>query len=137
MIARDVRAPDLDLALGLNQRRSARRAIGRHLERPLGSIAILRKRGNYLRDHIPRPLNDHSIADAQILTSDVLLVVEGRELDGRTADGHGLEHRERNERTGPADVDLDVAQRRHLRRRREFESNRPARGTSNNPQARA
>ena len=61
-----------------------------------------------LRDHVPRALDDHEVALANLLAVDVLLVVERRARDGDAADLDRLEDPPRIESTGPADADRDL-----------------------------
>ena len=64
---------------------------------------------------------------AHVLAGQVLLVVEGRGGDGDAADVDRLQHRERDQVAGAADVPDDLVQRRRRRRRRELPGDRPAR----------
>ena len=83
-----------------------------HDEGPLVAVALLGQRRHHLGDHVAGPLHDDPVADAQVLAGDVLLVVEGRELDRRPADRDRLQLGEGHERPGAADVHLDVVEGR-------------------------
>src|SRR4051794_6848108 len=89
-----VRALREDGALGLDDRRAARRAA---LGRPGGRSAVgaldrVRRRREHLRDDIARAQHDRLVAGAQVLARDVLLVVQRRELHRDAADVHRLEY---------------------------------------------
>ena len=60
-----------------------------------------------LRDHVAGALDDHEVADADVLAADVVLVVEGRARDRDAADLDRLELGERIEDAGAPDADVD------------------------------
>ncbi len=63
---------------------------------PGGAPLVLdhvRRGGDHLRDHVPGAQHDHVLALAQVLATQVLLVVQRGELDRDAADGDRGEHR--------------------------------------------
>ena len=80
-------------------------------------------------------LPDDLVTDADVLSREVLLVVERRELHGDPADVDRLEDRVRMQVAELAGVPLDVEQRRDLRGRRELPRDRPARVAADDAQA--
>ena len=120
---------------GCDQLRAAGGALGRHDEDPLVAVPLLGQRRHDLGDHVAGPLHDDAVADAQVLAGDVLLVVEGRELDRRPADRDRLQLREGHQRPGAADVDLDVVEGRGDGGRGELVGDRPARRPAHVPEA--
>ena len=99
-----------------------------HGEGDLVAGAVLDQRRDHLGDHITRALDDHPVADAQILAGDVVLVVQGRPTDGHAADGDRIHHGVGHQGAGAADVDADLTQVRGRGRRRKLVRHRPARG---------
>ena len=75
----------------------------------------------------PARITTTSSPTAHVLARQVLLVVEGRGADGDAADVDRLQHRERDQVPGAADVPDHVEQLRRRRRRRELPGDRPAR----------
>ena len=53
---------------------------------------------------------EHGVADADVLARDLVLVVQRRVGDDDAADRHRIEPRDRRQRAGAADIDLDAAQ---------------------------
>ena len=84
-------------------------------------------RADDARDDVARLLDQDPVAFADVLPRDVVGVVQRRHRDGRAGDEHRLEHGERRDRAGPADVHFDLLQERRLLLRRELERDRPAR----------
>src|ERR1700756_280625 len=91
-----------------------------------------------LRDHVAGALDHHGVADPDIAplaqhlalvadALDVVLIVQRHVLHDDAADADRLELADRRERTGAADLDLDVAQHGHGALGREFMRDRPAR----------
>ena len=62
-----------------------------------------------LRDHIARAAHDHRVADADILAYHLVHVVQRGVAHRDAADEHRCEPRHRRERTGAADLELDIA----------------------------
>src|SRR4029453_11913685 len=87
-----VRAPVHHLAFRLDDVRPAQRALLRHPEL-LGAGPMRAGGADDLWDHVPRPLDDHVVALADLLAVDVLLVVERRARDGDAADLDRLDAR--------------------------------------------
>ena len=124
--ARAVRAAVHDLALGPHDLRRAERAALRHPPR-LRARLVLARGPDDLRDHVTGALDDHEVADADVLAPDVVLVVQRRARHGDAADVHRLELRERVQHARAADADVDRDQARHRRGRRPLERTREAR----------
>jgi hypothetical protein len=61
-----------------------------------------------LRDDVTRALHDDEVALANVLSADVVLVVEGRARDRDTADVDGLELGQRIEHARAPDPDVDL-----------------------------
>ena len=61
-----------------------------------------------LRDDVAGPLDDHGVADADVLLGDVVLVVQRRPADDDTAHGDGGEPGDGGEGPGAPDLDADV-----------------------------
>ena len=92
-----------------------RQIIGHRARRPL-----LPNHLHDLGDDLPRLLYDHGIANADILLSDEILVVEGGKGNGGTRQAHRLQHGLGRQHTGPAHLDHDVLQYGGLLLRRIF-----------------
>ena len=88
---------------------AADRALGRHLEDLLLARALAQHRPDDLRDDLAGALDDHGVADADVLAPDVVLVVQRRQLHRGVRDDDRLEHGEGVQAARAADVDLDVA----------------------------
>ena len=95
----------------LHHRRAAGRAAVGH--RPRAGRACRAARASAARppagSRRPARWTITRVALADVLAADVLLVVQRRERHGHAADVHRLEHGERVQRPGAADVDADVA----------------------------
>ena len=106
-----VRADRENRVARLHRRRPAGRArfggFGRRALRP-ARCSI----GETTGGSCPGPHHHHLVALTDVLARQVLLVVEGRGADGDAADVNRLEHRERQQGAGPADVPDDLASRR-------------------------
>ena len=87
----------------------------------------VRRRGDDLGDHVARPQDDHVLACPDVLAHDVLLVVQGRELDRHAAGRHRLEDRIGAQVAELAHVPHHLVQPRDRGRGRELPSHRPAR----------
>ena len=81
----------------------------------------------HLRDHVAGALDRHRVADAHVEPRDLVGIVQRRVLHHHAADRDRLELRDRRERAGAADLDLDVAQHRGRLLGRELVRDRPAR----------
>ena len=98
---------------------------------PAGSrVALLRHRPDDLRNHFAGTLEEHNVADAQILMRDQFEIVERRIPDGGAADFNRLEHGIGIDLAGSAHVDLDGEQSRFGDVWRKLSRNRPARNTA-------
>ena len=127
--AQAVRALGEDLALGLDRRRAARRAVARRLgrRRAVGPLDRVRRGRDDLRDDVAGARDDDLVALADVLAPQVLLVVQRRHLHGHAADVHGLELRRTGAGRRTCRRSSGSAERRDLRRRRELPRDRPAR----------
>src|SRR5439155_7440551 len=117
------------LAFRLDDLRPAHRAAVRHLEDSLCAGPLAHDRGDYLRNDLTRPLDEHRVADTDVLAVDVLFVVQGRKLHDDPTDLHRLEDRERVQAAGAANVNADLLQRRRRLGWRELVRDGPARLT--------
>ena len=63
-----------------------------------------------LRDHVAGALQDHGVADPDVLAGDLVGVVQGGVAHHHAADGHRLQPRHRGHRAGAADLDVDGLQ---------------------------
>ena len=70
----------------------------------------------------------HRVADAHVLARDLVLVVQGRVRDHHAADGDRLEPRDRRQRAGAPDLDVDGLEDGARLLGRELARDRPARG---------
>src|SRR6266545_1872052 len=123
-----VRAADIGVALLLRpQLGIARRALGRHHERPLAAVAQVDHRAEDLRDDVPRLAQHDGVADQHTLADHLLRVVQGRELDRGPGNPDRLHDAVRSHPAGAADVHLDVEQPGVDLLRRVLERDRPAR----------
>ena len=61
-----------------------------------------------LRDDVAGALDDDGIAGADILARDFIGIVQGRPADDHAADGHRPQFGHGGQRTGAADLELDV-----------------------------
>ncbi len=105
-------------------------ASGTLLRRPVGLFRAAPDLGHgtdHVRDHLPGALDQHPVADADVLLGDVVEIVQGGVLDDDAADFDRFERGARCQHTRPPDLDLDAEQfRRHLPCR-ELEGDGPAR----------
>src|SRR5262249_26988591 len=97
-------------------------------------LAALDDRGDDLRNHVPGAHDDDLIPFAHVLPGEILLVVEGGGAHRHAADMHRLEHRARQEGTGPPHVPDDLVELRGGGRRGELPSHRPARLPPGDPE---
>ena len=104
----DVDAAVVGLTLEPHERLLAHRARGRELPLPRALLALREHRTDDLGDHVAGLAHDDGVADAHVLARDLVLVVQRRETDGRAADEHRLELRERRGPPGAADAHHDV-----------------------------
>jgi hypothetical protein len=133
-IAAGVDAAGHGLALRAEDRFAADRTTLRHHEGVLVAVALLDDGPDYLRDHIPSPLDHDDIADQDALLLYVVLVVQRRARDRHPPDVHRLQDRLRRQGPRPADVDDDVVESSPARERLELVGYRPARGLGDSPQ---
>ena len=121
---------------------AADRAFVGKLVRLRASRTFLQVHAQHLRDHIAGALDGDGVANADIgavaqrlaLRADALnevLVVQGRVLHHHAADGDWLELRNRGERTGAADLDVDILDNRGRLLGRKLVRDREARRARN------
>src|SRR5439155_5461568 len=128
-----VRAAADRLPLGPKGGASANGAELRELERH-GAVGTKRLDDlDDLRDHLAALFDEHRVPDADVLALDLVLVVERRARDGRPGERDGLEQRDRRQRAGPSDLDVDREELRRGLLRRVLEGDRPARGLRGRP----
>ena len=116
-----------DLALLAHRMAAADRADGREFERLRVRRPLLQHHRDDLRDDVARALHDHGVADADVLARDLVLVVQRGVGDHHAAHGDGLELGDRRQRTGAADLDVDLAQHGRRLLGGEFVGDGPAR----------
>src|SRR5690606_30767008 len=63
-----------------------------------------------LRNDVARTLDDHRVADPQILAGDLVLIVKRRVDHDDTADRHRFQPRDRRKRAGTAHLNIDRSQ---------------------------
>src|SRR2546422_692327 len=78
-------------------------------------------------DHVAGALDEDRVADADVLPTDLVLVVQAHVADHDAGQLHGLELRDGREDAGLADADLDRLDHRGRLTRGELERDRPAR----------
>ncbi len=88
---------------------------------------LLREHAQHLGDHVAGALDRHGVVDAHIEPLDLVLVVERGVRDHDAADRHRLEPRNRRERAGAADLDVDGVYDGGRLLGRELVRDRPAR----------
>ena len=96
---------------------------------------LLRHDAEHLRDHVAGALDRHGVADAHVEPRDLVGVVQRRVLHHHAADRDRLELRDRRERAGAPDLDLDVAHHRRRLLGRELVRDRPARACARRSRA--
>ena len=90
-----------------------------------------------LGNHVAGAADDHRVADVHVLAPDLVLVVQRRVGDGHAADEHRLQPRDRRDRAGAPDLDVDAEELgRHLLGRK-LVRDRPARLARDETRARA
>ena len=82
--------------------------IVRHLVGLRALRPALEHDAHKLRDDVARALHHDGVAVAHVLARDFVLVVHRDVLDHDAADGHRLDMRDRRQRAGAADIDLDA-----------------------------
>ena len=111
----------------LGDRRVQRaRAVGREGIglRALGPL--LQHHADDLRDHVAGALQDHGVADPDVLARDLVGVVQGGVLDHHAPDRHRQQPRHRGDRAGAAHLDVDGLQDRPRALGGELACDRPA-----------
>src|SRR5439155_13445685 len=123
-----------DAVLRLHRGRPAEGALLRRLRLAGALLPALDDRRDDLRDDVAGAHYDHLVSLADVLASQVLLVMQRRRAHRDPADVNGLEHRERQQMAGAADVPDDLVELRGGGRRGELPGNGPARLTPGHPQ---
>src|SRR5690606_14920532 len=97
-------------------------------------LDLARRRRTALRNHlhdfrydVAGAAYDDRVADAYVLAPYLVHVVQRRIAHRHAADEHRLQARDGRQRTGPADLELDIAHDRVLLVRRKLVCDRPAR----------
>ena len=121
-----VRAVVADRALVADDGRPADGAGRRHLVLTLGAGPLLDQRPDDLGNHVAGLLENHVIADPDVLAPDLVEVVEGCAGDRRAGDLRRGEVGHRRQRPRPPDVRDDVLDDRFDLLRRELVGDRPA-----------
>src|SRR5690606_9304670 len=98
-----VRATDEDPFLVLAERRAALRALGRKRERRQLLLPLVLLDSHDVRNDLPRLLDDDDIADAYILASDLVGVVQTGSGNDRSGERNRFEFRHRSHGAGLAD----------------------------------
>ena len=131
-----IRAPGEDRVLGLDRRGVADRAAvgGCGRRRAVLALGHVRWRGEHLRDHVAGPQHDHLLPEADVLAAEVLLVVQGGQLDRDAADVDGLEHRVGVQVAELAGVPADLVELGDRRGGRELPGDRPPRLAPDDPE---
>ena len=106
--------------------------VGEHEGRRAARLAG--RRAENLRDDVAGALDDHGVADADVLAGDFVLVVQGGAGDQHTADIDALQPGDGGERAGAADLDVDLFQQGGGLLGGEFPGGGPARGAANEAQ---
>src|SRR5580692_4762349 len=103
------------------------RAYSRKLIRLGAARALVEDDAEHLRNDVAGALDGHRVADADIEPLDLLFVMQRCVLHHDTADRHRLELGDRRQRTGAADLNLDVLDDGGRLLGGEFVRDRPAR----------
>ena len=96
--------------------------------------ALVLDDADHLGDDVAGALHHDGIADADVLAGDLVLVVERGVRDHHAADRDGLEFRDRRQRAGAADLDLDGLQDGHGLLSGELVGDGPARRARHEPE---
>ena len=115
------------LALGADDGLGATWALAGHLEGRLVAGALADDGRHDLRDDLPGPLDDHPVADTEVLGRNVVGVVEGGLPDGDAVDVDGFQDGVGIDAARPANVDLDLAELCRRLRGRELVGDGPSR----------
>src|SRR4029453_2735244 len=128
-----IRAVVADRSLVPDDRGPADGTRGRHVVLALVARPLLRQRSHDFRDDVARFLQDHVVADPDVLPADLVEVVERGPGDGRSRDLRRREMRDRRQGPGPSDVRHDVLDDRLDLLRRELVGARPRGGPRHPP----
>ena len=131
---RRVRAVDADRALVPDDRRAAHRARGGHDELALVAGPLVDERADDLGDDVAGLLEDHPVADPDVLAADLVEVVERGPGDGGAGDLGRREVGDRCQRPRPPDVRDDVLDDGLDLLGRELVGDRPARRPADHPE---
>ena len=122
----EVRAEGVALALQPDQRAAADRADRRELPLAQALLAQPEHGADDLGDHVARLAHGDGVPRPDVLGRHLVLVVEGRQADGRAPDEDGLEQGERRRLPGPPDGHHDVLEQGGAFLGRELEGDGPA-----------
>jgi len=93
---------------------TAHRAAAWHAERLRRADALVGQHAHHLGDHVTGPAHDHRIADAHILATGLVLVVQRGIGDGHAAHEYRRQLGHRREFAGAPDLHVDAQHRREL-----------------------
>ena len=123
-------APENRLALLARHPRAAHGALFRHLEFR-HRAAFSADHARHLGYHIAGPADDDPVAYLDILTPDLVQIVQGGIGDPGPGHGHGREPRDRGQGAGAPHLRFDGQHLRHLFRGRKLPGHGPARRARN------
>src|SRR5207245_3732625 len=103
---------------------AADRAVLGHSKR--AAVAALTQHAHDFGDHVAAALHQHSVTDLDAEAADFVFVVQRSPRHGDAADIHRLEKCDGSERSGSADVDVDIVDDGFGLLRGEFERDGPA-----------
>ncbi len=111
---------------GFTEIAAAEPAGRRHLPRIGARLALAQDRTDHLGNDVAALLDDDQVAVAHVAARDLLGVVERGERDDGARQAHRLEHRERRDGPGAADVRVDAEEPGRRLLGRKLEGDRPA-----------
>src|SRR5690606_22950742 len=114
-------------ALLADQLRTANRTFGGHRPRQRASGTMRLDHAHDLGNHVAGAAHDDGVALAHVQACDLVGVVQGGIGDGDAGDLYRFQTRDRRDRAGAPDLDLDRAQHGGLFLRRILVRQRPAR----------
>src|SRR5204863_517800 len=131
----DVDAAVVDAAFLALNAPSAARTGARHTEVALLAGAPFRERLEHIGDDVARSLDEHVVADADVLALDLVHVVERSVRDRYAADVDRFERGDRSDHAGAADARPDIEHPRGRLPRLELVGDRPPRRTVSRAEA--
>src|SRR5580700_3596793 len=115
-----------DLALLVDDRRAALRAVRRHLER-LGARMPFLGDANHVRNDVTGAFDQDGVALADVLAPNLVEVVQGGIRNRHACELHGMKLADWSQRSDSADLHVDLLDYRLRLLRLELVRNRPAR----------